>query len=77
MEMENLETYCKQAMRKKVNLNCSKIQILTAWEKDGAIYKDREVRAGGSSQEKHNEFSLMHTEFDLAFEIVRLALGKN
>lgn len=25
MEMENLETYCKQAMRKKVNRNCSKI----------------------------------------------------
>lgn len=64
-------------MRIKVILSCSKLLRLIAWQKDGAVDKGREIRAGGSVGEKHNEFGFIHTDFGLAFELVRLALGKD
>ena len=64
-------------MRIKVILSCSKLFRLIAWRKDVVIDKDREIRAGGRFGEINKEIGFTHRDFDLAFELVRLGLGKD
>ena len=64
-------------MRIKVILSCSKLLRLIAWQKDVVIDKDREIRTGGRFGEIHNEIGFTYRDFDLAFELVRLGLGKD
>lgn len=64
-------------MRIKVILSFSKLLRLIVWQKDVVIDKDREIRAGGRFGEINKEIGFTHRDFDLAFELVRLGLGKD